>query len=178
MIMMLKCCRKIWIHCQIGKKHGKYVLMQINALFLKSLMPINMYSTIVTSWGHRIILQETNSHPYLGVEITKDLKWKTHVNQISAKSNRALGFIKRNLSNCNEKIKLTTFNPNTFVGLVGKVQKNFLPKEERREDKEKKRAQRTRRAQGSTWDLLRARRGSPAARHGVCLVFIRFCKIL
>ena len=43
------------------------------------------------------ILQETDSHPYLGVEITKDLKWKTHINQISAKGNRALGFIKRNL---------------------------------------------------------------------------------
>ena len=56
------------------------------------------------------IVQETNSHPYLGVEITKDLKWKTHVNQISAKGNRALGFIKRNLSNCNEEIKLTAFN--------------------------------------------------------------------
>ena len=108
MIMMLKCCRKMLIHCQIGKKHGKCVLMQINALFFKSLMPINMYSTIVTSWGYNITGK--NSHPYLGVEITKDLKWKTHVNQIPAKGNRALGFIKRNLSNCNEEIKLAAFN--------------------------------------------------------------------
>ncbi|XP_072014732.1 uncharacterized protein [Amphiura filiformis] len=55
-------------------------------------------------------LQETSSHTYLGVEITKDLKWKNHINQISAKGNRALGFIKRNLRSCNEETKLTAFN--------------------------------------------------------------------
>ena len=40
-------------------------------------------------------------------------------------------------------------SPNTFVGLVGKVRKNYLPKEEGREGGEKKRAQRARRARGS-----------------------------
>ena len=52
------------------------------------------------------------------MEITKDLKWKTHVNQISAKGNRALGFIKRNLSNCNEEIKLTAFNTREYCSAV------------------------------------------------------------
>ena len=33
-----------------GKKHDKYILMQTNVLILKLTMPINMYSTIVTSW--------------------------------------------------------------------------------------------------------------------------------
>ena len=43
-------------------------------------------------------------------------------------------------------------NPNLttgFAGLVGKVRKNYLPKEEGREGGEKKRAQRARRARGS-----------------------------
>ena len=40
-------------------------------------------------------------------------------------------------------------NPNTFAGLVGKVQKNYLPKEEGREGGEKKHAQRTRQGWGS-----------------------------
>ena len=48
------------------------------------------------------------------------------------------------------------------MGLVGKVRKNYLPKEEGREGGEKKRAQRAR-------GLPRARRESPAARHGGCL---------
>ena len=40
-------------------------------------------------------------------------------------------------------------NPNTFVGLVGKVHKNYLPKEAGREGGEKKHAQRACRAWGS-----------------------------
>jgi hypothetical protein len=47
---------------------------------------------------------------HIGVELTKDLRWKNHINQISAKGNRALGFVKRNLSSCTEEIKLTAFN--------------------------------------------------------------------
>ena len=40
-------------------------------------------------------------------------------------------------------------NPNTFAGLVGKVRKNYLWKEEGREGGEKKRAQCARRTRGS-----------------------------
>ena len=43
----------------------------------------------------------------------------------------------------------THINPNTFVGLVGKVRKNYLPKEEGREGGEKKCAWSARRARGS-----------------------------
>ena len=42
-----------------------------------------------------------------------------------------------------------TVNPNTFVVLVGKVRKNYLPKEEGREGGGKERAQLPRRARGS-----------------------------
>ena len=41
-------------------------------------------------------------------------------------------------------VSLVFYNPNTFVGLVGKVQKYYLPKEEGREGGEKKRAARPR----------------------------------
>ena len=62
-----------------------------------------------------------------------------------------------------------TYNPNTFAVLVGKCEKNYLPKEEGREGGEKKRAQRAAGPGARTWDLPRARRGSPAARQGGCL---------
>ena len=59
------------------------------------------------------------------------------------------------------------FNPN-LTGLVGKVRRNYLPKEEGRVEKNSVcRAPTGPRAR--TRDLLRARRGSPAARHGSCL---------
>ena len=38
-------------------------------------------------------LQETTSHTYLGVNISQDLSWNSHVNNVSAKANRTLGFI-------------------------------------------------------------------------------------
>ena len=51
------------------------------------------------------ILQETNSHSYLDIEISNDLKWNKHINQIAAKWNRLLGFVKRNLHSCTKDIK-------------------------------------------------------------------------
>ncbi len=54
-------------------------------------------------------LQETTSHSYLGVEITNDLKWGNHTQSISAKANRALGFIRRNLHCCPQDLKSITY---------------------------------------------------------------------
>ena len=63
--------------------------------------------------------------------------------------------LKRTCNNQSQKTKKQVFiyaimsdNPNTFAGLVGKVRKNYLPKEEGREGGEKKHAQRARRTQG------------------------------
>ena len=61
-------------------------------------------------------------------------------------------------------------NPNTFAGLVGKVQKkNYLPKEEGREGGEKSVCSVPAGVRARARDLPRARRGSLAARHGGCL---------
>ena len=54
-------------------------------------------------------------------------------------------------------------NPNTFAGLVGKVRKNYLPKEEGRVEKK---AGALAGPEAQTRDLPRSRRGSPAARQG------------
>ena len=49
---------------------------------------------------------ETRSHnPYLGVEFQDDLKWTKHINQATTKANRNLGFLRRNLYKCPEKVK-------------------------------------------------------------------------
>ena len=60
-------------------------------------------------------------------------------------------------------------NPNTFAGLVGKVRKNYLPKEEGREGGEKNARSAPAGPGARTRHLPRARRGSPAARQGGCL---------
>ena len=54
-------------------------------------------------------LQETSSHTYLGVEITKDLRWNQHVNKITATANRSLGFLRRNIPMCSKRTKARAF---------------------------------------------------------------------
>ena len=40
------------------------------------------------------ILQEVNSSPYLGITISNDLQWKTHITNIVKKANSTLGFLR------------------------------------------------------------------------------------
>ena len=42
---------------------------------------------------------------YLGVELSSDLKWNTHVRKTASKANQALGVLRRNLKNCPREIK-------------------------------------------------------------------------
>ena len=42
---------------------------------------------------------------YLGVTITNDLKWNTHISNICTKANRTLGFLRRTLFSCPQNVK-------------------------------------------------------------------------
>ena len=55
------------------------------------------------------VLKQLKIHTYLGVEITEDLKWNTHVSKLTAKANRALGFIRRNLPSCPRNLKAQAY---------------------------------------------------------------------
>ena len=54
---------------------------------------------------HDHTLEHVPSAKYLGITITSDLKWKSHVTNISQKANKTIGFLKRNLNISNGKIK-------------------------------------------------------------------------
>ena len=47
-----------------------------------------------------MVLENVDSIKYLCVTITNDLKWNTHITNICTKSNRTLGFLRRNLFSC------------------------------------------------------------------------------
>ena len=51
------------------------------------------------------VLENVESIKYLGVTITNDLRWKTHVSNICTKANRTLGFLRRNLYACPQEVK-------------------------------------------------------------------------
>ena len=50
-------------------------------------------------------LENVESIKYLGVTITNDLRWNTHVSSICTKANRTLGFLRRNLYACPQEVK-------------------------------------------------------------------------
>ena len=51
------------------------------------------------------VLENVDRIKYLGVTITNDLKWYTHINNICTKANRTLGFLRRNLFSCPKMLK-------------------------------------------------------------------------
>ena len=54
------------------------------------------------------VLENVEKIKYLGVTITKNLKWNTHVSNICTKANRTLGFLRRNLAACPQNVKEST----------------------------------------------------------------------
>ena len=50
-------------------------------------------------------LENVESIKYLGMTITNDLRWKTHVSNVCTKANRTLGFLRRNLHSCPQEVK-------------------------------------------------------------------------
>ena len=53
------------------------------------------------------ILEVVEECKYLGVTISKDLTWNAHINNITNKANKTLGFIKRNIHGCTQKVNNT-----------------------------------------------------------------------
>ena len=54
---------------------------------------------------HGQVLETVDSAKYLGVTVSQDLNWNNHINSITGKANRSLGFIKRNVKTKNEAVK-------------------------------------------------------------------------
>ena len=51
------------------------------------------------------VLENVDNMKYLGVTITNDLKWNTHISNICTKANRTLGFLRRTLFSCPINVK-------------------------------------------------------------------------
>ena len=51
------------------------------------------------------VLENVDNIKYLGVTITNDLKWNTHISNICTKANRSLGFLRQILFSCPQNVK-------------------------------------------------------------------------
>jgi len=56
-----------------------------------------------------MLLEVVDHQAYLGITITENLNWKMHVLNVKNKANKTLGFIKRNLHSCPERIKAQAY---------------------------------------------------------------------
>ena len=51
------------------------------------------------------VLENVESIKYLGVTITSDLKWNSHIRNVCSKANRTIGFLRLNLFSCPQDVK-------------------------------------------------------------------------
>ena len=54
-------------------------------------------------------LSTVHQYPYLGVELSEDLSWDPHIKKVITKSNRVLGFLRRNIWKCPQDIKAQAY---------------------------------------------------------------------
>ena len=67
----------------------------------------NKSQRMYTLDGH--ILQQVQNNPYLGLQISEDLKLTTHITNVAKKANSTLGFLRRNLRFCPKECKKTAY---------------------------------------------------------------------
>ena len=58
---------------------------------------------------HGQVLLITDTTKYLGLSLTSDLKWNTHIQKVSAKANSILGLLRRNLRIASKPVKTMAY---------------------------------------------------------------------
>lgn len=62
-------------------------------------------------------IQRSSRHKYLGVTISSDLRWNTHIDIIRKKALRTLGVIRRTLASCPQEVKTQAYQSLVRPGL-------------------------------------------------------------
>lgn len=84
--------------------------IDLNASKCKSMVVTNKRRVVQS---HYVIdgtpLELVKEHSYLGVTITSNLSWTSHINNIACKASKVLGLIRRHLHDCDIKTKVTAY---------------------------------------------------------------------
>ena len=58
---------------------------------------------------HNKVLENVPSAKYLGITITDDLDWGQHINNVTIKATKTLGFLRRNLTLAPKETKIAAY---------------------------------------------------------------------
>ena len=75
-------------------------------------MPSHSHNKVQKPNSHTVyscILESVSSAKYLGIDISSDVSWDTHINRISKKANNTLGFLRRNIKIHSESLKSSAY---------------------------------------------------------------------
>ena len=84
-------------------------MMFLSVIFLPESPSVDSVESNYVLMGK--VLDSVTHHPYLGVELSRNLDWGQHVNNKVMKANLSLGFLRRNLSSCPEEWKRQPTKP-------------------------------------------------------------------
>ena len=98
-------CNKTYILFMNGHKNGRCVLTLANVSHLDvTESHLHLYLHMSSLFNDQPI-SCVDQHPYLGVTLTSNMSFSTHIQKITAKATSVLNFIKCNLYNCSKEIK-------------------------------------------------------------------------
>ena len=69
----------------------------------KSKPVVPVLQTLYQLHGHTLEIEEASK--YLGVTLTNSLSWDQHIDDVVAKGNRTLSFVRRNLKDCPKPLR-------------------------------------------------------------------------
>ena len=82
---------------------GKCFTMRVGCQRGKSKMDPPMYRL------HGQVICITDNAKYLGLNITSDLKWNSHIQKVTSKANSVLGLLRRNLKIASKAVKTQAY---------------------------------------------------------------------
>ena len=94
----------IWTNLLNGQSCGKWPSTHRSVtLYAFAEVSVPLYThTLCLAILYRL---HVDHYPYLGVSLSENLNWKPHILNITNKANSTLGFVKRNLRHCPQKVK-------------------------------------------------------------------------
>lgn len=98
--MITSLSKVTWTRFQFVVLNGKWRLTRLNARSSLSAASVQILTLI-----NNTVMSRASSYKYLGIHLTQNLSWATHIHTICAKASRSLWYLRRNLRNSPNNVR-------------------------------------------------------------------------